>query len=452
MAGIGRTTANFFRQMARKIKDKYPGAKNWTPLNDLNFIKDGKEQRRFFREWIHSLNVNGNIINENALNEYNDNRTKDHSVFNSVAVGKNADVESKLSSNDESAKAVKDSLNKIFAANYTPDAIAQINTKLQDVKSTLDVSNDNFNLLDTVQQLRSVKDEARKIITDQHAQEKQKLDAFFSDSSTDAQKNRTDVFGTQENKVRGEMKKALEDKHKSELADFDKSMSDTQNKIADIRSKEYDRLRFLGLLAKHSEIRKTIQEMNDPNLNANRGLVVNSDPGDKLDLKNIKVDDLQKALAAKDLNFITPTGTEMFSNGKGGYSLTLNRILNSRASRIENIQFMALAIKESGAKSIVTTIPSVPDITAEKQIELALDAVKANILGGPFPNGYTIKDAKGEEIFSYNPVTDEVKGNLHKKHPQEVQKLKDLHATVTTSTEDILNNPNTFANTNSPRP
>lgn len=457
MAGLVRSFENFMKNAAERIKEKYPGAKNYFPLDDLKFLHSGVEQKEFFRKWVHSLNLKGLLINKDSLNDYVNTRNKDLSIFNAIEASDKKNLATKLAalSNDKNTQAqaqeIIRGLNDIFTPTYQTQQIDAINNKLTALETSLSTANPNLNLQAAMKEAKTIADEGKALIVAQHKEEQTKLENLFKNSPS-FQNDISLLMGlstdTDRKKLQDEMKQKLDEKQKEELTNFEKTMTDSQNNLADIKAKEYHRLRFLGMLAKHPDIRRTIQEMNDPNLTP--GITVQSQPGENLDLTNIEVKKLEEKLAEKKLSFITPMGTEMISLGyekdgtSKGYQLTLNRFFQSKASTIENIQFLAMAVKASGAKSIVTTIPAIPHITPEEQVKLAQRAMHANILGGPFPDGYTIRDKNDKVLFSYNPTTGEIKDEIFKNKPNRIEFIKNQHQVVTESNQRALEQPDTF--------
>ncbi|TIE05537.1 hypothetical protein DIZ66_13385 [Legionella pneumophila] len=289
-----------------------------------------------------------------------------------------------------------------------------------------------FRAQDLVGTMKELTDDARKAIIEQQAHEiqmlKEKLDPQKEGQAGNYVSDFKKALGLKDNdevkKVTEGLIKELEETHKKQLGEFDKSTSDSLNQLHKASASESSEYLFLAnLYENNKEMRQTLEKLYAKE-RQRKGLPPESTTvqvgisENKIDLNGIKLKDIP---VIKSI-----TGREIHQQPDGSFAIQMPMInpfyyQDPRQNVKTDMMLIAQAIKASGYDSIEMNcnFPNSEKVAMERGRQAFAACIEAGFPVDKITINVNGKPMKADELF--------------KEHPKTYQDVKDIKAPKTST-------------------
>ncbi|KTD32307.1 coiled coil domain-containing protein [Legionella moravica] len=357
------------------------------------------------------------------------------------------------SSNDEASKAAKAAKNSITTALTTSDEYAKAMMKFNENSATFRelikrIPNENFGAEAVLETYKYYIDKARAAIRAQQDQDTQKLTAQFD--QLEFQNNLMTAFNIAStdpdvdqkiNDIKTNMLKDLSAAQKKQLAEFDKSTSDSMNKLHQASAEEYRQMGMIETIKKANQDNVAMLDAIAEENRRSRQIPANTpsaaiasydDTAAKVKMAHAKLEDIKsfKSMTGMEIEQVQP-GVFKFH-----FDIISPRYYQSLAQKpLTDFLLVSQAIRAQGNDKISWTI-EIED--PETLMERARQAVEGSVRAGFELDKIVIRDKTGkelkfEEIFKDDPETfnrirnraAEIKHELSNINPPAIKTSKD---------------------------
>ncbi|MBA2652573.1 MAG: hypothetical protein H0U73_09950 [Tatlockia sp.] len=377
---------------------------------------------------------NGSLTCTSSFDDYNSNRIKDISGFNSIKAPDNTSITEILKVDTADSTKVKTVIADAFKSDSLDTALEQFNKELKALNTLISGPKPEFGPTAVASYLLSLKGDVKKAIDAQHKLAKDKLnEAFNDDEFKVSMKNSLNCSDAQLNAIQGEMMATLDKSQTDELQKVENAIGDNAKGLFQAATNEFHRLVFLAdRYFRGGMMRDVIQgEIDKHQLGEEPSEIeLGVDIGARF--KNVKVENLTHIDTIQH-SYFSILDRPIQKNADGSYSMKLNRIYQSDASIRQDIASLVQALVASDVKVISITINNKDPKRAEKDARLAYEAA---IVAGADPKKL-VMIVNGEEKLKYDDQG-KLTGELFKGRENRLKYAQDKAAIMSGKIDSII--------------